>query len=112
MNIPLSKVFEGVMDKLRSDEKYKPSEWSKFSVPYMSYFIYEKSIRLCEMILETEGAKDTLDLVKNMEFDVIIQDVTVMQCMYGIWEVSVTNIYFFVNNNLRMNRMIFCILEF
>ena len=86
----ISKVFEGVIDTLRSNRNYDPLDWAKFSILYTSFFVYYKSIKTCDMILATDGAKDTLELVKNVEFDVIIQDVTLMQCMYGIWEVSVT----------------------
>ncbi|EFN78744.1 UDP-glucuronosyltransferase 2B18 [Harpegnathos saltator] len=43
---------------------------------------------MCEKIINTKAAKELLETVKNIEFDVIVQDVTLNQCLYGLWEVA------------------------
>lgn len=43
---------------------------------------------MCEKMIENKGAKRLLETVKNVEFDVIVQDITLYQCLYGLWEVK------------------------
>lgn len=81
-----------MMKELRESDNHDPVEWMDYSVFYMSYFTYYWSTSTCEKITQTKGAKELLELVRNNKFDVIVQDVSLHQCLYGLWEV---NIYIF-----------------
>ncbi|XP_070155000.1 UDP-glucosyltransferase 2-like isoform X1 [Polyergus mexicanus] len=80
-------VFD-VMKDTHDEENYKPDEWEKYSVFYMTYFIYEWATYVSEKIIEAEAAKELLEMIKKVEFDVIVQDITIPECLYGLWEVA------------------------
>lgn len=79
-------VFDDIMKDMHDDEDYKPNEWEQYSVFYMTYFIYEWATYVSEKIIETEAAKELLEMIKKVEFDVIVQDITIPECLYGLWE--------------------------
>lgn len=80
------------MQQWQESEDYDPNEWGKFSPIYMSYFMYSVALSACEKVVETNEAKELLEIIKNVEFDVIIQDVTLHQCLYGLWQVRINNL--------------------
>lgn len=82
---------------MHDDEDYKPNEWEKYSVFYMTYFIYEWATYVSEKIIETEAAKELLEMIKKVEFDVIVQDITIPECLYGLWEVNIKILLMCVN---------------
>jgi len=84
----LFQVYENVMKQVSENEDYKPAEWEKFSVLYMIYFIYNWGLFSCEMVSKTKAAEELREMIKNVKFDVIVQDVTLNQCQYGLWEVD------------------------
>ncbi|KAL6445605.1 hypothetical protein ACFW04_000851 [Cataglyphis niger] len=86
-------VFDNIMKDMHEDEEnYNPAEWEKYSVFYMTQFIYEWSTFVSEKIIETKGAKELLEMIKKVEFDVIVQDITIPECLYGLWEVNIKNL--------------------
>ncbi|KAL6262841.1 hypothetical protein P5V15_005631 [Pogonomyrmex californicus] len=81
-------VFDGLMETYKTDDDYNPVEWESYGVFYSAYFTYEWGIISCERILQNKRAKELLKLIKTVEFDVIVQDITLHQCFYGLWEVA------------------------
>ncbi|GAB1860215.1 UDP-glucuronosyltransferase 1-9-like isoform X1 [Camponotus japonicus] len=81
-------IFGDIMEQLHESEDYDPNEWEKFSVTYATYFLYNIASSSCEKTTETKEAKELLEMIKNVEFDVIVQDVTLHQCLYGLWQVA------------------------
>lgn len=77
------------MKELHKSEDYDPTEWEKFSIIYMTYFFYSVGVSFCEQTIETKEGKELLEMVKTVEFDVIVQDITLYQCLYGLWEVRI-----------------------
>ncbi|XP_014489120.1 PREDICTED: UDP-glucuronosyltransferase 2B20-like [Dinoponera quadriceps] len=76
------------MSKLIEGDDYDPTEWKEFSTFKTIQFVYVWGQDMCKNITKTKAAKELLETVKNVEFDVIIQDVTLNQCLYGLWEVA------------------------
>jgi len=60
------------------------------------YFLYSWAIDSCERITRTKAAKELLEMIKRNQFDVIVQDVTLDQCLYGLWEVNEIFIYIYI----------------
>ncbi|XP_011054198.1 PREDICTED: UDP-glucuronosyltransferase 2B31-like [Acromyrmex echinatior] len=81
-------IFDDVMKTYEESEDYNPSEWEQYSVFYMGYFTYQWGINACEAMTKTKAAKELLEMIKNVEFDVIVQDITLTQCFYGLWEIA------------------------
>ncbi|CAL1673539.1 unnamed protein product [Lasius platythorax] len=81
-------VFGDIMKELHKSEDYDPTEWEKFSIIYTTYFLYSVGVSFCEQTIETKEGKELLEMVKTVEFDVIVQDITLYQCLYGLWEVA------------------------
>nr|XP_012222825.1 PREDICTED: UDP-glucuronosyltransferase 2B16-like isoform X1 [Linepithema humile] len=81
-------VFEGVMEQITEDVDYNPAEWEQYSVLYTAYFTYNWGFLSCEMAIKTKAAEKLQEMIKNVEFDVIIQDVTLNQCLYSLWEIA------------------------
>ncbi|TGZ49857.1 Uncharacterized protein DBV15_12297 [Temnothorax longispinosus] len=81
-------VFDDLMDTYDESNKYDPLEWQKYSVFYTAYFVYQCGINACDTMIKTKTARDLLKVIKTVEFDVIVQDVTAIQCFYGLWEVK------------------------
>ncbi|XP_011705118.1 PREDICTED: UDP-glucuronosyltransferase 2B19-like, partial [Wasmannia auropunctata] len=81
-------VFDGVMKTYEESEDYNPSEWERYSVIRMAYFTYQWGIQACEAEIKTKAAKELLEMVKTVKFDVIVQDITLHQCFYGLWEIA------------------------
>lgn len=73
---------------MSNHDDYNPLEWKRFSTLKMIQFLYAFSNDICEKITKTKVAKELLETVKNVKFDIIVQDVTTSQCLYGLWEVS------------------------
>ncbi|XP_072759090.1 UDP-glucosyltransferase 2-like [Anoplolepis gracilipes] len=85
-------VFGDLMKELHESEDYDPNEWENFGIIYTTYFLYVHwATPFCEKTIETKEAKELLEMIKNVEFDVIVQDVTLYQCLYGLWEVAKGN---------------------
>ncbi|XP_071567362.1 UDP-glycosyltransferase UGT5-like isoform X3 [Temnothorax nylanderi] len=81
-------VFDGLMDNYDESNNYDPVEWEKYSVFYTAYFLYQWGIHACDTMIKTKTAKDLLKVAKTVEFDVIVQDITITQCFYGLWEIA------------------------
>ncbi|XP_024876444.1 uncharacterized protein LOC112457540 [Temnothorax curvispinosus] len=81
-------VFDGLMDTYDESNNYDPVEWEKYSVFYTAYFVYQWGIHACDTMIKTKTARDLLKVTKTVEFDVIVQDITLTQCFYGLWEVK------------------------
>ncbi|XP_012530233.3 uncharacterized protein LOC105833218 [Monomorium pharaonis] len=81
-------VFDGMMESYEEAEDYNPSEWERYSVLYTAYFTYQWGIDGCNAMIKTKGAQELLEIIKTVEFDVIVQDITLTQCLYGLWEVA------------------------
>ncbi|XP_077272157.1 UDP-glycosyltransferase UGT5-like isoform X2 [Temnothorax americanus] len=79
-------VFDGLMDTYDESNNYDPVEWEKYSVFYTAYFVYQWGIHACDTMIKTKTARDLLKATKTIEFDVIVQDITLTQCFYGLWE--------------------------
>lgn len=75
------------MNELFKDDDYDPTEWITFNTFETIQFLYTWGYNLCEKVMETKAAKELLETVKNVKFDVIVQDITLSQCLYGLWEV-------------------------
>ncbi|KAL0129735.1 hypothetical protein PUN28_001770 [Cardiocondyla obscurior] len=80
--------FNGLMDIYEQADDYKPAEWETYTVPYTTYFTYFWGVSACEHVVKLESAKKLVELVKTVEFDVIVQDITLTQCLYGLWEIA------------------------
>ena len=90
MNIHYFQVFDGFMKIMEKSEKnYDPVEWERYSIPYMIYSAYQWGIHACDTVIETKEAKKLLEKIKIVEFDVILQDTTLNECLYGLWEVMI-----------------------
>jgi len=81
-------VFEDVM-KTYGESNYNLSEWEKYSVFYMTYYTYQWGIVACDRIVKTKAAKELLEMIKTVEFDVIVHDIILNECLYGLWEVKI-----------------------
>ncbi|TGZ54207.1 UDP-glucuronosyltransferase 1-9 [Temnothorax longispinosus] len=81
-------VFDGVMETIEQSEDYNLAEWEQYSVLYMIKFQYQWGIGGCQTVIRTKGARELLEMVKTVEFDVIVHDITLAQCFYGLWEVG------------------------
>ncbi|TGZ41386.1 Uncharacterized protein DBV15_12840, partial [Temnothorax longispinosus] len=64
-------------------EDYNPVEWEQYSVLYTAYFTYQWGIHACDTMTNTKAAKELLEMIKTIEFDVIVQDIGLTQCFYG-----------------------------
>jgi len=84
-----SQVFEDVMKTYEEAKDYNPSEWEKYSVFYTTYFTYQWGIVACDRLIKTKAAKELLEMIKTVEFDVIVHDITLDECLYGLWEVKI-----------------------
>jgi glucuronosyltransferase len=81
-------VFDGVVQSIQEAENYDPVEWEQYSASYMAYFAYQWGIHACNLTIKTKAAKELLEMIKTIEFDVIVQDITLSECLYGLWEVA------------------------
>lgn len=70
-------------------EDYGPDQWEKFNEFYMAYVTYLWAIMKCHTVIKTETAKNLLEMIKTVEFDVIVSDITLHECFYGLWEVKI-----------------------
>lgn len=73
-------------------EDYSPKQWEKFNVLYTAYITYKWAIFGCHRVIKTNAAKELLELIKIIKFDVIVQDITLSQCFYGLWEVKISDL--------------------
>ncbi|KAL6445603.1 hypothetical protein ACFW04_000851 [Cataglyphis niger] len=81
-------VYGDIMKELAESDDHDPNEWAKQGIIYGIYYLYNKGMSLCEQTIATKEAKELLKMIKNVKFDVIVQDVTLYQCLYGLWEVA------------------------
>ncbi|GAB1860214.1 UDP-glucuronosyltransferase 1-9-like isoform X1 [Camponotus japonicus] len=82
-------IFGDVMQQLLEAEDYDPNDWEKLNVFQTIYLFYNNiGLSICEKTVETKGAKELLEMIKNVEFDVIVHDLTLLQCLYGLWHVA------------------------
>ncbi|XP_072759513.1 UDP-glucosyltransferase 2-like [Anoplolepis gracilipes] len=81
-------VFDNIVEAMQEDEEYNPAEWEGYSVFRMIHFIYEWFTEASEKIIETKGAKELVEMIKKVEFDVIVQDITIPESFYGLWEIA------------------------
>jgi len=70
-------------------------EWQNLDIISSIRFIYSWASASCERITQTKAAKELLEMVKQNQFDVIVQDVTLDQCLYALWEVNEIFIYLY-----------------
>jgi len=82
-------VFDDVMKTYEDSEDFNPSEWEEYGVFYTTYFTYQGGIVACDRIVKTKAAKELLEMIKTVEFDVIVHDITSGDCLYGLWEVKI-----------------------
>jgi len=81
------------MQQLLEAEDYDPNDWEKLNVFQTIYLFYNNiGLSICEKTVETKGAKELLEMIKNVEFDVIVHDLTLLQCLYGLWHVRINSI--------------------
>ncbi|XP_011706636.1 PREDICTED: uncharacterized protein LOC105461830, partial [Wasmannia auropunctata] len=80
-------VFD-VMETYEEAEDYNPSDWGEYSVIYTAYFTYQWGMLACDTVTKTKAAKELLEMVKTVGFDVIVQDISINQCFHGLWEVA------------------------
>jgi len=78
---------------MKTRESDDPSKWEEYSVFYMTYSTHQWGFWACDTIAKTKAARELLEMIKTVEFDVIVQDITVDQCLYGLWEVKIKAIY-------------------
>jgi len=76
------------METYEKSEEIKPSEWEEYSTLYMTYFVYQLGIVACDRLIKTKAAKELLEMIKTVEFDVIVHDIT-LECLCGLWEVKI-----------------------
>lgn len=88
-NIYCFQVFDNIVKEMQEDEDFNPSEWESYNVFYMTHLVYEWSTLVSEKVIETKAAKELLEMIKKIKFDVIVQDITMPQCLYGLWEVRI-----------------------
>ncbi|XP_018341764.1 PREDICTED: UDP-glucuronosyltransferase-like [Trachymyrmex septentrionalis] len=82
-------VFDGLMKVIEeSEEDFDPVKWEQYNVFYMMYSAYHWGIYACDSVIKTEAAKKLLEMIKTVEFDIILQDVTFNECLYGLWEIA------------------------
>ncbi|XP_070154423.1 UDP-glucosyltransferase 2-like [Polyergus mexicanus] len=81
-------VFGDIMKELAESKDYDPNEWERLSIIEGIYFVYNWGISFCEKTIAIKEARELLEMIKNVEFDVIVIDVTLYQCLYGLWEVA------------------------
>ncbi|KAF7399117.1 hypothetical protein HZH68_007709 [Vespula germanica] len=86
-----NKGFDDVMHELIIDHEYVPTTWRTYNFLYMIYFTHKLSNFMCEKIISHPTTKDTIELVKVKKFDIIVQDVTLPTCFYGLWEFAEGN---------------------
>ncbi|TGZ51158.1 UDP-glucuronosyltransferase 2B17 [Temnothorax longispinosus] len=79
-------VFEGLMNSSDKYEDYGPAQWEKYNAFHMAYVTYQWAIYGCDRVIKTNAAKELLEMIKTVKFDVIVQDVTLHQCLYGLWK--------------------------
>lgn len=75
-------------------EDYGPTQWEKFNIFNTAYAIYQWALYGCGRIIKTNAARELLEMIKTVEFDVIVQDITLHQCLYGLWEVMISSAHF------------------
>jgi len=69
-----------------------PNDWENFNAFQTMYLLYNNiGLSVCEKIVETKEAKELLEMIKNVKFDVIVHGITLLQCMYGLWDVRINN---------------------
>jgi len=91
------------MKTYEESENYNPSEWEKYSVFYTTYFTYQWGIVACDRIVKTKAAKELLEMIKTVKFDVIVHDITLDECLYGLWEVKIKqSLYSNSNSNSEL----------
>ncbi|KAG5317482.1 UD110 glucuronosyltransferase, partial [Pseudoatta argentina] len=77
-------VFDGLMKAIEeSEENYDPVEWKQYSALYMMYSAYQWGIHACDTVVKTKEAKKLLEMIKTVEFDIILQNITLTECLYG-----------------------------
>ncbi|XP_018049434.1 PREDICTED: UDP-glucuronosyltransferase 2B17-like isoform X2 [Atta colombica] len=81
-------VFDGLMKVMEESEAdYNPVEWEQYSIFYMMYSAYQWGIHACDTVVKTKAAKKLLEMIKTVEFDIILQDITLNECLFGLWEI-------------------------
>ncbi|TGZ51781.1 Uncharacterized protein DBV15_12706, partial [Temnothorax longispinosus] len=81
-------IFEDAMAPSPEYMDYSPDQWAHFNEFYMSYATYLWGIIKCDKMTKTKAARNLLEMVKTVEFDVIVSDITLHHCFYGLWEVA------------------------
>ncbi|XP_070530389.1 UDP-glycosyltransferase UGT5-like isoform X2 [Cardiocondyla obscurior] len=81
-------IFEDIMISPDEFNDFGPDKWEKLNEFYSAYVFYVWAIIKCEAEIKTETAKNLLELVKTVEFDVIVLDITMHQCFSGLYEIA------------------------
>ncbi|XP_011706699.1 PREDICTED: uncharacterized protein LOC105461884 isoform X2 [Wasmannia auropunctata] len=79
-------IFENAMTF--EDANYGPDQWEKLMEFYMAHVTYQFAISYCDILIKTNAAKQLLEMIKTIKFDVIVADISLHQCFYGLWEVA------------------------
>lgn len=79
-----------MMSELFKRDDYDPTAWRDFGIYETIPFLYVWAVEICDKVANTKAAKELLEMVKNVEFDVIVQDITLDECLFGLWEVDIT----------------------
>ncbi|XP_071573103.1 UDP-glycosyltransferase UGT5-like [Temnothorax nylanderi] len=81
-------IFEDAMAPSSEFMDYSPDQWAHLNEFYTSYATYLWGIIKCDKMRKTKAARNLLEMVKTVEFDVIVSDITLHHCFYGLWEVA------------------------
>ncbi|XP_024888219.1 UDP-glucuronosyltransferase 1-7C-like isoform X1 [Temnothorax curvispinosus] len=81
-------VFDDLMQTYDESEDHNPAEWENNRTLYMIYLLYQFYINACDTLIKTKTAKELLEMTKSVEFDVIVQDISISHCFYGLWEAA------------------------
>ena len=77
------------MKVMEESEDFNLVEWEQYSTLYMMYSAYQWGIHACDTVVKTKAAKKLLEMIKTVEFDIILQDITLNECLFGLWEVRI-----------------------
>ncbi|XP_012261904.2 UDP-glycosyltransferase UGT5-like [Athalia rosae] len=84
-------VLEDMISCLNKDGNFDPISWRKLSPMQTTVELYSVCNILCDYATKTNGGKEALELVRNTKIDVIVMDITMGQCFYGLREEALGN---------------------
>ncbi|KAG5343789.1 UDB28 glucuronosyltransferase, partial [Acromyrmex charruanus] len=82
-------ILDGLMKAMEeSEEDYNPVKWERYSAPYVTYSVYQWGIHACDTVVKTKAAEKLLEMIKIVQFDIILQNIVLNECLYGLWEIA------------------------